>query len=59
MTEGFPPHYQRFFERYYRRLAEERPADDIPDEEGSASAAGRANMPEEPAAECRKADCTL
>jgi hypothetical protein len=28
MTEGFPPHYQQLLERYYRRLAEERPADD-------------------------------
>jgi hypothetical protein len=25
-TEGFPPHYQRILERYYRRVAEERPA---------------------------------
>ncbi len=29
MTEGFPPHYQQLLERYYRRLAEERPADDV------------------------------
>jgi len=26
MTEGFPPHYQPILERYYRRLAEEKPA---------------------------------
>ncbi len=26
MTEGFPPHYQQLLERYYRRLAEEKPA---------------------------------
>jgi hypothetical protein len=25
-TEGFPPHYQKILERYYKRLAEERPA---------------------------------
>jgi hypothetical protein len=30
MTEGFPPHYQRLLERYYRRLAEERPLDEPP-----------------------------
>jgi len=35
MTEGFPPHYQRLLERYYRRLAEERPADEMPDEESA------------------------
>ncbi len=29
MTEGFPPHYQRLLERYYRRLAEERPLDEV------------------------------
>jgi hypothetical protein len=27
-TEGFPPHYQQILERYYRRLAEEKPATD-------------------------------
>ena len=43
MTEGFPPHYQRLLERYYLRLAEERPADDLP--------STSADMPEEPAAE--------
>ena len=26
MTEGFPAHYQQILERYYRRLAEEKPA---------------------------------
>lgn len=26
MTEGFPAHYQQLLERYYRRLAEEKPA---------------------------------
>lgn len=28
MTEGFPAHYQNILERYYRRLAEEKPAAD-------------------------------
>lgn len=28
MTEGFPPHYQRILERYYKRLAQETPAAD-------------------------------
>ena len=26
LTEGFPPHYQKILERYYKRLAEEKPA---------------------------------
>lgn len=26
LTEGFPAHYQRILERYYRQLAEEKPA---------------------------------
>lgn len=30
MTEGFPAHYQRILERYYRRLAEEKPTSDLP-----------------------------
>ena len=32
MTEGFPPHYQQLLERYYRRLAEEKPAGEAADE---------------------------
>ncbi len=28
MTEGFPPHYQRILERYYKRLAQENPVAD-------------------------------
>lgn len=35
MTEGFPAHYQQLLERYYRRLAEEKPVG-----EGEASEAG-------------------
>lgn len=26
LSDGFPPHYQRILERYYRRLADEKPA---------------------------------
>lgn len=32
MTEGFPPHYQRLLERYYARLAEEKPTGDALEE---------------------------
>ena len=53
MTEGFPPHYQQLLERYYRRLAEERPADELVDEGPSASAALKPDpaMPEDKKAE--------
>jgi len=33
MTDGFPSHYQQILERYYRRLAEEKPASEVADEE--------------------------
>ena len=36
MTEGFPAHYQKILERYYKRLAEETPAGAAPDEDKSA-----------------------
>ena len=32
MTEGFPAHYQQILERYYRRLAEEKPASEAAEE---------------------------
>ncbi len=32
MTEGFPPHYQKILERYYLRLAEEKPAGEAPED---------------------------
>ncbi len=38
MTEGFPAHYQKILERYYKRLAEEKPAGTV--EEGEAVADG-------------------
>jgi hypothetical protein len=45
MTEGFPAHYQQLLERYYLRLAEEKPAGD-----GEASDAGaKAAEPPAPA----------
>ncbi|MGD9723350.1 MAG: hypothetical protein AB7O59_18045 [Pirellulales bacterium] len=40
MSEGFPPHYQQILERYYRRLAEEKPADEAVD--GAAASTGAA-----------------
>ncbi len=36
MTEGFPAHYQQLLERYYRRLAEEKPAGEVSDEAAAA-----------------------
>ena len=48
MTEGFPPHYQRILERYYKRLAQETPAanDKDPAEPGeSATPDGKATAP--------------
>jgi len=50
MTEGFPPHYQQLLERYYRRLAEERPADDA-----EPSGAAPAAMKDQPPADVRPA----
>jgi hypothetical protein len=49
LTEGFPPHYQQLLERYYRRLAEERPADDLPP--GDPGAPAVRNTPEKPASQ--------
>lgn len=49
MTEGFPAHYQQLLERYYRRLAEERPLDDVERVPAAASAAPAAEKPETPA----------
>ena len=55
MTEGFPAHYQQLLERYYRRLAEERPTDAVPDDAPQASAAPAAKpdapLPAKPASE--------
>ncbi len=43
MTEGFPPHYQQLLERYYRRLAEEKPLGEAADD--GAAPAGRDPAP--------------
>ena len=32
MTEGFPSHYQQILERYYRRMAEEKPTSEVAEE---------------------------
>jgi hypothetical protein len=47
MTEGFPPHYQQILERYYRRLAEEKPAGEAQDD---ATPGGEAALPVGPPA---------
>jgi hypothetical protein len=36
MTEGFPAHYQKILERYYKRLAEEKSAPEADDESEAA-----------------------
>jgi hypothetical protein len=38
MTEGFPAHYQKILERYYKRLAEETPASGAVEDEGKSNA---------------------
>jgi hypothetical protein len=50
MTEGFPAHYQQLLERYYRRLAEERPLDDVERAPTAASTVPATEKPETPAA---------
>jgi len=41
MTEGFPPHYQRILERYYKRLAQETPGTDAAEPNEKADATGK------------------
>ena len=43
MNEGFPPHYQQLLERYYRRLAEEKPVGEATDEEPARAKAAMGN----------------
>lgn len=45
MSDGFPPHYQRLLERYFRRLAEERPADETPSDDDASAALAPASNP--------------
>lgn len=53
MTEGFPSHYQRILERYYLRLAEEKPAGEAedgakPSPEAKAKSEPALSMPKKP-----------
>ncbi|HEV3345336.1 MAG TPA: hypothetical protein VG125_33470 [Pirellulales bacterium] len=53
MTEGFPAHYQKILERYYKRLAEENPAgaaeeDRQPGEPGKAPEAKKKQAAKDP-----------
>jgi hypothetical protein len=41
MTEGFPAHYQQLLERYYRRLAEEKPVSEAIEEAAPQKAPAR------------------
>lgn len=48
LTEGFPAHYQKILERYYKRLAEEKPAvsaDEEPEMKEDAPAGKETNVP--------------
>ncbi|MGH7136764.1 MAG: hypothetical protein ACREHD_13560, partial [Pirellulales bacterium] len=50
MTEGFPAHYQKILERYYKRLAEETPAaasaaEEAANKDASAKAGAAAKKP--------------
>ena len=47
MTEGFPAHYQKILERYYRRLAEEKPAGSEGDLPADENASDRGAQPSE------------
>jgi len=51
MTEGFPAHYQKILERYYKRLAEEKAAPDADESEdtGGDAAADKSPADEAPA----------
>ena len=62
LTEGFPAHYQKILERYYKRLAEEKPAassdagpemdaePEMKDDAPPAKQTGNAANPKQPAA---------
>jgi len=45
MTEGFPAHYQRILERYYKRLAQEAPVESAPEAAEPARDEQRAGQP--------------
>ncbi|HWB09296.1 MAG TPA: hypothetical protein VG826_08735 [Pirellulales bacterium] len=46
MTEGFPAHYQKILERYYKQLAEETPASSAAEDEPSESGKAANGSPE-------------
>ncbi|HJT32198.1 MAG TPA: hypothetical protein VJ783_09155 [Pirellulales bacterium] len=46
MTEGFPAHYQKILERYYKRLAEEKPAGAETDASGDENASDKQDEPD-------------
>lgn len=51
LTDGFPPHYQKILERYYRRLADEKPTAEPGDAESKDAAKPKSNKStEKPAA---------
>lgn len=47
MTEGFPAHYQKILERYYKRLAEEKPASAEPEAPADENASDGADQPDD------------
>ena len=47
MTEGFPAHYQNILERYYKRLAEEKPAGAETDEPADENASDKQEEPDD------------
>lgn len=49
MTEGFPAHYQKILERYYKRLAEETPAGSAAEDDESESGKAAEVKKKEPA----------
>jgi hypothetical protein len=48
MNDGFPSHYQRILERYFARLADEKPLDDTESSGADAAAGGPAAATTEP-----------
>jgi hypothetical protein len=50
LTEGFPAHYQKILERYYKRLADEKSLAELDEEAvGSGAAASKKAAPKKPA----------
>jgi hypothetical protein len=55
MTEGFPPHYQRILERYYKRLAQETPVASDKEETDATKAAATDDKATAPPADAQPA----